>query len=140
WAVGEDGGVGEVRQGRPGLRGKLVQVESRMSLSGASADEWIPVKPGTEGVLALGIARVLAVNGGKGDANSLAPYEPAAVEKITGVPAKRVERLAHQPPEPPAAGPEHGGAPPAPTQRPFPPRSLHAPNAAPRRVHHARAA
>ena len=30
---------------RPGVRGAFVQVESRMSLTGASADEWVPVKP-----------------------------------------------------------------------------------------------
>ena len=38
------------------MRGAFVQVESRMSLTGANADEWVPVKPGTEGVLALGLA------------------------------------------------------------------------------------
>ena len=37
-------------------RGLFVQVESKMSLSGGSADLWLPIKPGTEGVLALGIA------------------------------------------------------------------------------------
>ena len=42
-------------------RGKLVQVESRMTPTGASADEWVPIKPGTEGVLALGLAHVILV-------------------------------------------------------------------------------
>jgi len=50
---------GEMRQGRPGIRAKFVQVEPRMSQTGANADEWIPVKPGTEGVLALGLAHVI---------------------------------------------------------------------------------
>ena len=49
----------QMRQGRPGIRGTFVQVESRMSQTGANADEWVPVKPGTEGVLALGLAHVI---------------------------------------------------------------------------------
>jgi anaerobic selenocysteine-containing dehydrogenase len=82
---------GHMRQGRTGMRGKFVQVESRMSLTGASADEWIYAKPGTEGVVALGIAHVLS--GGNG---AFADFAPDAVEKIAGVTAKRIERLAKQ--------------------------------------------
>jgi anaerobic selenocysteine-containing dehydrogenase len=95
--VAHGAGYGEMRQGRAGVRGKLVQLESRMSLTGASADEWVPVKPGTEGVVALGLAHALVANkAGSGDAAALAEYTPQAVEKITGVPAKRLERLAHE--------------------------------------------
>ncbi|MBI3001286.1 MAG: molybdopterin-dependent oxidoreductase [Deltaproteobacteria bacterium] len=49
----------DLRQGSLGRRGRLVQVESRLSVTAANADEWIPVNPGTEGVLALGLAHVL---------------------------------------------------------------------------------
>ena len=52
-------GYGEMRQGRPGRRAKFVQVESRMSQTGANADEWIACRPGMEGALALGIAHVI---------------------------------------------------------------------------------
>ncbi len=38
---------------------KLVQVESRCSMSAAKADQWVPVVPGTEALLALGIAHVM---------------------------------------------------------------------------------
>ena len=34
-----------MRQGRPGIRGEFVQVEPRMSLTGANADEWVPSGP-----------------------------------------------------------------------------------------------
>jgi anaerobic selenocysteine-containing dehydrogenase len=104
--VAQSGAYATMRQGRPGLRGAFVQVESRMSLTGASADEWVPVKPGTEGVLALGLAHVIL--GGKrgadagragaaidGWAAGLPDYDPAKVEAITGVAAKQIERLAH---------------------------------------------
>jgi anaerobic selenocysteine-containing dehydrogenase len=95
--VANAGGLAEMRQGQPGSRGKFVQIEPRMSLSGASADEWIPIRPGTEGVLALGLAQVLVGNElVRGDAGLFTDYTPAAVEKITGVPASRVERLGRE--------------------------------------------
>jgi len=50
---------GEFRQGRMGRRGKLVHVEPRLSVTASSADEWIAVRPGTEGVFALGLAGVI---------------------------------------------------------------------------------
>ena len=81
-------GYGEMRQGRRGIRGDFVQVEARMSQTGASADEWVPVNPGTEGVLALGIANAL---GGK-----YPEYTAERVEMVTGVRAARVERLARE--------------------------------------------
>ncbi len=49
-------GYGHLRRGRPGIRGKLVQVEPRFSLTASKADQWIPIEPGTDGALALGIA------------------------------------------------------------------------------------
>ena len=55
-------GYGKLRQGRD-HRGKCVQIEPRMSLSGANADEWIAAVPGSEGVLALGIASILVAKG-----------------------------------------------------------------------------
>jgi anaerobic selenocysteine-containing dehydrogenase len=79
--VAQNAAYGEMRTGRPGVRGKLVQVEARMTATGACADEWVPTKPGTEGVLALALA-------GK--------YSAADAEKITGVPAKKIERLAKE--------------------------------------------
>src|SRR5688572_6530200 len=80
---------GEMRQGRQGIRGRLVQVESRMSQTGASADEWVAIRPGTEGALALGLARVISNE-------APADYTPEAVEKLTGVAASRIERLARE--------------------------------------------
>ena len=79
---------GEMRQGRRGVRGSFVQVEARMSQTGANADEWVPINPGTEGVLALGIAN--AIGGTYPD------YTLDRVEMITGVSGARVERLARE--------------------------------------------
>ncbi|MBI4552200.1 MAG: molybdopterin-dependent oxidoreductase, partial [Candidatus Latescibacteria bacterium] len=49
---------GRLRRGRPDRRGRFIQVESRLSPTAAKADEWIPINPGTEAALALGIAHV----------------------------------------------------------------------------------
>jgi anaerobic selenocysteine-containing dehydrogenase len=51
--VAQTAAYGRMRQGRPGVRGTFVQVEPRMSLTGASADEWVPIRSGTEGLLGL---------------------------------------------------------------------------------------
>ncbi len=37
-------------------KGKVVQIEPRLSNSAAKSDKWVPVNPGTEAVLALGLA------------------------------------------------------------------------------------
>lgn len=105
--VAQSAGYGHMRSGRPGIRGSFVQVEARVTPTGASADEWIPVNPGTDGVLALGIAHVLMreklrlADGGRAGAliagwsSGLADYSPDKVEAITGVNATRLVRLAH---------------------------------------------
>ena len=49
-------GYGFLRRGRPGIRGKIVQIEPRFSITASKADQWIPIQPGTDGALALGIA------------------------------------------------------------------------------------
>ena len=103
--VAQSIGYGEMRQGRPGRRAKLVQVEARMSQTGANADEWIACRPGMEGVLALGIAHVIMA--GKpapqgagslvvGWQAGLPAYAPEAVEKQTGVSAAVIKRLAQE--------------------------------------------
>ncbi len=93
-------GFGESRQGRADVRGRFVQIEPRMSISGAAADEWIPAKPGTEGILALGLAHHIVAEGNYNGAdlgawtNALADYTPDAVAEQTGVPVNSITRLA----------------------------------------------
>lgn len=105
--VAQAAGYGRMRQGRPGVRGSFVQVEARMSQTGANADEWVPVPPGTEGVLALGIAQAVMASKARtpgdagragalieGWAGGLADYGPERVAQVTGVSAERLARLA----------------------------------------------
>jgi menaquinone reductase, molybdopterin-binding-like subunit len=96
---------GEFRQGRPGRRGYFVQVEPRLSATGAAADEWVPSRPGSEGLLALALMQVIASEGlgdagalgaltGGAGAAALAAYTPEAVAAATGVDADRIRALA----------------------------------------------
>ncbi len=50
---------GRMRQGRDTVRGHFTYVGGRLSLTAASADRWMPAKPGSEGALALGMARLI---------------------------------------------------------------------------------
>ena len=107
--VAQSAAFGKMRKGRAGLRGKFIHVEPRMSLTAASADEWIPCTPGTEGVFALGLAHVILAeklrpSGGGGSAGALidgwsgglADYAPEKIAPQTGVPAATITRIARE--------------------------------------------
>src|SRR5262245_31531766 len=49
----------KMRRGDPKRRGYFIQFEPRMSATAAKADEWVPLRPGTEGSVALAIGRLL---------------------------------------------------------------------------------
>jgi len=111
-------GISYLRRGRPD-RGKVVVIDPRQGVTGAKADEWIPIVPGTDAALALGIANVI-IRAGMVDSDFihnygfgfedfvdsrgrkhkgfksfvLENYNPAQVEKITGVPATTISRIA----------------------------------------------
>jgi anaerobic selenocysteine-containing dehydrogenase len=55
--------VAYMRRGRPGIRGKIVTVDPRHSVTACKSDEWIPIRPGTDGALALGMAKVIVEAG-----------------------------------------------------------------------------
>ena len=53
-------GLGGTKE-RP--RARLIHVDPRRSLTAAKADRWVPITPGTDGILALGIANALVREG-----------------------------------------------------------------------------
>lgn len=112
---------GYLRQERPGVKAKIVQVEPRLSMTGARSDRWIPITPGTDGALALGLAYVIVREGlydkrfveeqtfgfedwrdGSGASHFgfksllLKEYQPEEVSTITGVPVETIIRLAKE--------------------------------------------
>ncbi len=100
---------GQMRQGRPGVRGKFVQAEPRLSQTAACADEWLPIRPGTEGLLALSMAHVI-VNEKLYDTEfvgqvptgfaewsaSLGDYAPEKIAAQIDVPAASIQRVARE--------------------------------------------
>lgn len=82
---------------RPEGRGVLVQIEPKMSLTGANADRWIPARPGTEGMLALALINALGTAGLKIPADIAAAvkdYTPERISLDTGVSFEQINRIA----------------------------------------------
>ena len=107
--VAQSIGFGEMRKGRPGQRAKFVQFEQRISQTGASADEWVAVQPGMEGMLALGLAHVImteklrpaAAAGHAGSliegwSQGLPDYTPERIATQTGLQAETIARIARE--------------------------------------------
>ena len=97
-------GFAESHGFREGRMARFVAVSPRRGLTGFNADEWVAPKPGTEGVLALGIADAI-VRGGRskaagGDADMLrgflARFDAKSVSDATGVAEAVIERLAQE--------------------------------------------
>lgn len=84
----------QFRKGVDGQRGVLIQVESKMTLTGANADRWVAVRPGTEGVLALGIINALGSMVSGDIAAAVKGYDKARVSKETGVPPGQIDKIA----------------------------------------------
>lgn len=85
-------------------RGYFVHVEPRFSATAASADEWIWIRPGREGLLARSLAQVILTEGlagpagaeAFGDPAGLAEYAPERVAAETGIAAERIRGLARR--------------------------------------------
>ena len=91
-----------------GRRLKLVTFDVRMSNTAGRSDEWIPVFPGSDGIVALAMANVI-MQAGLADrafidnwtnlssdelAGHLAQFTLERAEKASGVPAETLERIA----------------------------------------------
>lgn len=85
---------------RKAPRGTLVQIEPKMTMTGANADRWIAIIPGTEGVFALGVANQLLKHSEFTNtvpanvADLVSKYDSDTVSKITGVRAEMVGHVA----------------------------------------------
>ena len=101
---------GNWRSKSTGDRARIVQVETRGSLSASKADDWVAVAPGTEPALALGLAQVI-ISEGRYDRTFVNQYSygfdefsrllkrnytPEKVAAITGVAAEKITALARE--------------------------------------------
>ncbi|RMF32266.1 MAG: hypothetical protein D6752_00465 [Candidatus Nitrosothermus koennekii] len=99
---------GHIRRERAN-RVKIVVVDPRLTTSATKADEWLPIKPGTDGALALALANVI-INEGLYDKDYVnahvygfneyreivQEYTPEWASKITGIPSDTIVRVARE--------------------------------------------
>lgn len=99
-----------LRRGRPARRTRILHIEPRLSVTASKADDWIPVRPDTEGVFALGVAHVLLRDGlyDRGFVERWTSgfdrfqdlirkeYPPRKVAEITGAGEEAIRRVARE--------------------------------------------
>jgi len=79
-----------------GTKGRFVFLSPRLSLTGQNADEWVPLRPGSEAVVALAMAHVITRDGGDAGPYQavLRTYDPRSAQEASGVSAEEIEALA----------------------------------------------
>jgi thiosulfate reductase/polysulfide reductase chain A len=88
---------------------KLVYLDPRYTKTASKASEWIPIRPGTDSAFLLAMINVITQNeladcefvkkyvvGCDGIQDAMQDYTPEWAEKITGVPAATIERIARE--------------------------------------------
>src|SRR5262249_29237146 len=89
--------------------GKIVVVDPRRSETARAADEWVPIRPGSDAAFLVGMAQTLVADGRVDAARmhgvvegwerartALAAFTPERVTAYTGVPAATIRRLARE--------------------------------------------
>lgn len=93
---------------RINLGAKVITFDVRMSQTAGKSDEWFPIVPGTDAMVALAMAHVIANEGlwdkrfieqrtnlsPAGLLQHLAPYTPKKAEQVSGVKASDIMRIA----------------------------------------------
>ncbi len=89
---------------------KIITIDPYKSPTAAKSDWWIPVRPGTDAALALGVMHIIFREGWQDDdyltnhcvgakelrARALAEYPPEKVAYITGLSVEEIERFARE--------------------------------------------
>jgi anaerobic selenocysteine-containing dehydrogenase/Fe-S-cluster-containing dehydrogenase component len=77
-------------------RHRFIHIGPHISLTGAKADRWLQIQPGSEALVALAIASVIRAKQGSHAwlASYLGNYSPAKVADATGVSAEKITELA----------------------------------------------
>lgn len=86
-------GFAKMRQGT-NRRGYLVHFEPRMSQTAMKADEWIPIAPGTEGLVAAALGKLIAEKKLGTAPTAFANVDLATVSNLAGIAPETLERLA----------------------------------------------
>ncbi len=88
---------------------KLVYLDPRFTRTASKATEWFPIRPGTDSAFLLAMINVIVTNeladcdfvkqyvvGCDGIQDAMSSYTPEWAEKITGIPAADIERIARE--------------------------------------------
>jgi anaerobic selenocysteine-containing dehydrogenase len=104
------GFIGRLIEGRMQKKAKLVTFDVRLSYTAGNSDEWFPISPGTDGMVALAMAHVIV----KANLHNkdfiqkwtnisissleqyLSQFTPEMAEKTSGVAASDIERIAKE--------------------------------------------
>jgi len=104
------GFIGRLIETRSKNNAKLVTLDVRLSYTAGNSDEWFPLTPGTDGMVALAMAHVILKNNlhnkdfierwinvsSSALAQYLSQYTPEMAEKTSGVAASDIERIAKE--------------------------------------------
>lgn len=91
---------GRFRQGQTGGRGFFVQFEPRLSATAAVADQWIPIRPGSEGLVALALGRIIVEQGlagafGRSKADLYRQVQVGMLAEVSDISGETLQRLAN---------------------------------------------
>ncbi len=87
-------GFAGLREAQSKQRGKFIQLEARMSSTAAKADEWIPLRPGTEALVALAIGRLASELKGGPMPRAFASVDPLDAASRSGVKLATLQYIA----------------------------------------------
>jgi molybdopterin-containing oxidoreductase family iron-sulfur binding subunit len=83
-----------------GRHAKLSFVGPRLNVAGTNADDWLATRPGTAGLVALAVARVVAEarggEAGRGIRELLVPYTPERAGERAGISPDRIRSLGEE--------------------------------------------
>jgi len=102
--------IGRLIEGRLGKGAKLVTFDPRLSKTAGNSDEWHPIRPGTDGVVALAMAHTIMQSelhdreflerwtniSPQRLAQHVSQYTPDVAEKVSGVKASDIIRIARE--------------------------------------------
>ncbi len=85
---------GAMRQGNPRRRGELIVFEPRQSLTAGNADRWVPLIPGSEAYVILGLGQRVAQLRGLPVPEAFRAVGLDEAAQVSGIPLEQLEALA----------------------------------------------
>jgi anaerobic selenocysteine-containing dehydrogenase len=86
-------GYRQLRKQPFGKRGYVVSFEARQSLTSANADEWVPIIPGSEGLVAMAIGKIVAETTVKDVPMMFADITLDNVSQVSGISVEKLLEL-----------------------------------------------